>query len=453
MAWRLLQESGSALDLEDDSGVLILEEAPPYFEIVAVTLGPNGSLPLASLDLTGDVPPVRRAPVSVSVPRFRVALFEPLPSLQPTDVFDEINPNRTSLGWSTGIPGGFRTAEIGMVHDGLPERGRLPRRGIVRPRGRGVIYEGGAVVFEGLVSQGRGKDGSDGFTLSGYGVAALTDGYFASADATASTAGAVFRAVLAAAAPYIRVGGDQEWRDSGTEHTLAEMNYRTPAGVQQQLSIEGGISNIGYQTWNWAVYADRIASFWPNDAPSVARYLIPYDDDVDWTEYYDDMYSSADLLYGPSGSLTLEAGTSTEGFLARWGFSRTALLTAGEMTATSAAIYLATWLASHAEPQRTVTVRRRLARGLEMRSGAERPCWLVRAGEPDGWVEIGEPGDPSNPVLPIVGTSFDANSMEASYELGIPNPEEIGQNLQDLCMETSLLARGVDPLTGTRLRS
>lgn len=451
MSWYLVQENGDRITLEDSSGFLLLEEAPPYIEIVGVLLGPNGSLIPGTLAATGTPARVQRTVVS-TVPRFRVALFEALPGMERTDAFD-INPNVTTLRWSTGVPGGFRQCDVGMLNDDLPRRGRIPRSPLVRPQGRGQVWDGAALCFEGRVDAGNGPAARFGFGLVGYGIAALADGYFTSADTNASTAGAVFAAVLAAAAPHLRVGGSQEWRDSGTEHTLAEMNYRTPAGVQQQLSIEGGISNVGSQRWNWTVYDNRTASHLPNDAPATPRYLIPFDEDVEWTEFYGDMYSSADLLYGPSGSLTLATGTSTEGFLARWGFSRTALLTAGEMSATSAAVYLATWLAERAQPRRTVAIRRRFGRGLELRSGSERPCWLVRAGEPSGWVEIGAPGDPDNPVLPIVGTQFDANTMEAVYECGIANPLELAQNLADLCQETTALTDFVHPRTGTRTRS
>lgn len=383
---------------------------------------------------------------------FRLVIYEPLPGTNRLDLYD-LNPEITSLRYRTATPGGFTTMEVGYPHPDLPH-GVVPQLGRTPPRCRGQLWEGGSLCFEGLLSSGNGIGGMNGLSFIGYLLGGSLDGYITSADAVASTAGEILRSVIAQAAPNLSTAGVLGWRDSGIAHTLGEMNYRTPQAVIMQLSSEGGISNLGNRIWDATVYEGRRLRFLPRDEPEQPRYLIPYEGLpwLDWNEVYDNMYSSAAVLYTVAGTETITDVATTAGFVSRWGFERTQLLTMGESTQAAAEAYRDTWLAMHAQPEYSIVVTRTDERGLELFGGGSYPAHLVRAGDPDGWVQVGL-GEPNDPVLPIVGTEYDAVSGMARYELGMPNVFDNGESLAVVCQETSSLTRWLHPLTGTRMRT
>lgn len=439
-------------------------------ELAAAFLSSGAVLYGATLAVTGDAPiaaallgptstlygaTIRQltvyAPFPPSKPRYAFAVYPPLPNAQYQTLGYDLSPEDTTIAWHTVNPGGFGSMNIGTYNPTLPRQGAVPRPTRLRPQARGVLYDGSYLLSEGRLHNGEGPGGMLGGQWVGYGLAALTDGYVISADATEDTAGDILRAVLTTAAPLLRAGGQLEWRDSGIVHTLAEMTKRAPLAVVEQLTREGGLGDLGNVVFDWLVYENRVGRFLPRDAPATPDYIVPFEGEpwMTWNEDYSGMYSTAAVAYTVAGVEAVTAEATTAGFLQQWGFSRSILLTMGETTEAAAEAYRDTWLAMHAHPQYSITIRRTDERGLELPGGSERPAHLVRAGQ---WVQIAI-GLNDDIVLPIVGTDHNGNTGQHTYELGTPNVLSIEENMAEVCRELGATNRFEHPRTGTRTRA
>jgi hypothetical protein len=386
---------------------------------------------------------------------YSLLIAEPLNSLGRATpmqtVHIDIDPEVTQLSFSTTCPGGFSTLEVGLRDPATPQYGYLPKIVALPAFAHVQLWDGSFLLHEGRVMWAS-RPGGDirGFRSVGYGFTALTDGYYTSTDATASTSSAVLLDVLAFAAPLIRAEQGELFRDPGTAHTRAEMDGMVPTSVLDQLSKEGGPSGYTqsdwfYSPWDGLVYENRRLTWLPREPNTTPEYLIPFDDTVIWEEDYSSMYSHAATRYTLAGVVTTTAQVESPGFAQAWGFTRYQLLNGGEMTAAGATQFATTWLQVHSSPDVSCTIARTRDRGLEKRGGWEIPARNVRAGV--GWVQVGD-----QPYLPITQTQCNLNTEETTIELGSPRAEDIAEYYATLCDETAKLSRFVSPITGSRTR-
>lgn len=386
---------------------------------------------------------------------YSLVISEPLNSLRRITpmqtVHMDIDPDVVQLSFSTTLPGGFASLEVGLYDPATPQYGYLPRIAALPPFAHVQLWDGSFLLFEGRIMFTT-RPGGDirGFRAIGYGFTALTDGYYASTDATSVTAKTVLLDVLSSAAPLIRPAMGERFRDTEIAHTYAEMDGMVPTSVVDQLSREGGMagytqSEFVYTVWDPLVYEDRVLTWMPREPLAKPEYLIPFDDSVSWEESYESMYSHAATRYTVAGVVTDTAVIESPGFVDAWGFSRYILLNGGEMTSVGATQFATTWLQIHSTPDVSCTINRSRLRGLERRGGSEVPARNVRAGV--GWVQVSD-----QPYLPITQVDVDLNTDNVTIQCGAARVDDIGENLSVVCFETSALSRFVSPISGSRIR-
>jgi hypothetical protein len=378
-------------------------------------------------------------------PRFTLALYGPLPGMQPLPTID-INPDVTALRWTTQDPGGYGTLEVGLRDWAAPAFGLLPEPAQVPLFGHVEVYAGHALVWEGRVVMRRRAGGLvRGFRAVGYLASAGNDDWFASTDTTPITMGTALRTIAAVAAPLWRLGTGDEFEDPGTSDALANYNRMTPAQVVEQMCRTGadGVA------WSALMYAGRRLRFVARRAPVTPTYAVPFDATVEtWDEDAEGLYGAVTLAYTAGGVETLTEELVADGFVDRYGLARRALVAGGEISADAAGSFAAAWLAQRGVPEVSASIARAYDaahawRGLELADGGERPPWLVRAGE---WVRVGD-----EPARPLSATAFDANRRLGTFSLGAL-PLDPAAWFARLFEVTGALLTKTDPVTGGRVR-
>lgn len=365
--------------------------------------------------------------------RYTITFAEPLLAAngQPsrTDVID-LNPDVTSLTWSSQLPGGWNSATIGLaraVDLGLGRTvtfERLSREVTIRPYGHVRIWAGSQLCWEGRITRPErpGGDRARSLTVQGYGLQAAADGVFHSADTALTTSGSIVRQALAMAAPVLTAGNATQFLDPGVQHAPIEFDGKTPAQILDQVTKEG--ATVGVLV-DYFVYGGRAVWIQPRLAPpgsEKANYVATLDDTTDtWSEDYASSFGALRVQYTSAGtglaSVYPPAGApplSDPTFPARMGgLERETVLSGGTLTDLGAAQFAQTQLSVLTKPTIACTLKR-TGGGLFLPGGAEAPLHLVRAGQ---WVAVADQA----PLI-IVRSQFDANTHSLSLELGASSP-------------------------------
>lgn len=353
----------------------------------------------------------------------------------------DINPD-VALTWKSGI-GGWAECTVGivdmdrLVYAYLPTM--LDARGFAEVR----VMTGGQTCFWGRLSAPQRPGGHlRAFTAKGHGLALLNDDWFRGGVGSA-TAGVILRSALSSAS-LLRPAGADVFIDTGVTHTFAEFARRAPAQIVEQLAQEGGLYQGDNVPWWYFVWEDGL-HFKPRLCPaSGPDYRIPFDSSVvPWEEDYEQVYSDASIVVTLNGVERVITQSNPD-VTARYGIRRSPppITAPSGVSAEGASQYLRTWLDAHANPVVSATLTRSYERGLETASGAEREPWRVRAGE---WVEVGDE-DP----LPIMSTSFAAQTGALSITLGPPSPRRWAGMLTGLLRLQSAVTTNTNPITQGR---
>lgn len=362
----------------------------------------------------------------------------------------DLNPDVTQLSYSTG-PGGFNGLTVGLRDPGLPQFGFLPQPVALRGFNHVVLERNGVLVWEGRIMRPPLTGGEvSSFTAQGYGTAALTDDWYASADGTKVSAGPLLAEILALTAPLLTVSPiADEFVDTGIQYARSDFNGLPPSQVVQRMSTDGGGQGGGDALWDFLVYNGRRATFTPrvappslpglaaNSAATGPMYWIDFDSTVVWDPDYTDCVGDVTVADSAVPPLTYQAVSST--FADRFGFMRRVYLPLGTVDATVGTQHARTYLALHEIPMVACTVTRDAWCGLRLADGAEGPLELVRAGQ---WMQVGT----ETPVM-IVGTQVDANAGTLTVNANNFSRDYL---LQMLTLEnmTRLISLGLSPLSG-----
>ena len=416
---------------------------------------------------------------------FLLRICKPLnpsnPVLVPTAYLD-IDPDITSLQWTTTNPGGYGALNVGMqaslTDSAGPDYVRLQTPVHLPPRAHVELYAGSTKVFEGavMVLNKNSSGQADGFIAEGYGTVGTNDDYIESTEGVFKTSGTILREVLTQYAPLINFGPswNNPLNDPGTLHQKAEFNALFPADVIDRILREGGTAIAGQTSnaggasgdtsngvWDWLVYENRLCTFQPRIPPAGTAldpidYHIPFDDRITaWVEDYHKLVGQVGIRYS-----NLDAGGNSTALTPRYpacgtplytlfgntyGFHRSAVIEGGKMHARSAITYATNFIALRAQPSYAVRIIRAQQQGMERQGMVDMPPYLVRAGE---WVQVGDAND--NIVLPIVTTAYDAYSEVLQLDMGDALPHGLNDN-RTLHRIAAHVLRGTNPTTGARI--
>lgn len=375
--------------------------------------------------------------------QFTLKLFTPLPERRPLPVELVLDPRRTDLTWSTALPGGYATLRAGVAADPTrpPTYGYLPRPIVDLPRAHVELYHGMVLVWEGTLVEVEYLGGEvRGLLAEGYGVVATLDDWYDSASVTTATSGAILQAVVAGAAPLLRVGNRHEFVDPQVQHQYADFDNLTPADALELVANEG---TVAAARLDWAVWGGRVLWLQPRVEPATPDFRVALDARVRRRRNYRPMASEVAVNYDAAGTDT----TTSRATNAQWrhGFARRLLLTGGRMTATGAEQLRQTELSRRAEPQEAIAITRAGGRGLERPGGSEVAPFLVRADF--RWVQLGHEGL----VVPIVETEYSASEGELRVTCDTPLPTFVALVRETRRVATAVKRR-INPTAGGRER-
>lgn len=376
-------------------------------------------------------------------PRFDLLITGPLPNGGHVGRLDL--PAELALSFGSELPGGWATADIGVVDDPWrvpPDYLRmmtLPDATSAPPFAHIEIRESADLVWEGrLGSRQRHAGELRGIRALGYGITGLRDGRMPAGNGPASARAVVLRALDAWAYPTPRgssavqpilVAG--QIADTGVMHDWSEFAGRQPYDALDAIAQAGNAT--------WTVYARQLR-FFVLVPPSEPDYHIPVDGTVTWEDDYEAVYTTIVLDYSDLDGVRRQITVRDQEAEERYGISRVLPLSGGQMTPSAAAAFARAELARRTRAGLAVSVRRDWQRGLETRGG-ERPVWRVRAGE---WLRVGD-----EPMQPITGVSYSQLAGEGEVRLGAPvSLSELGQ-WRRLVEGESATRRGLSVVTRT----
>lgn len=381
------------------------------------------------------------------IPDWTIQYNVALPGLGRTDRID-LDPKVSALKFSTTLPGGFSAMQVTLKPGLLGHIAQsqdvhkwpwLAREQIIRPFGHVQLLMGAsATLFEGRTMRIRRLSGEvREYEAQGYAFTATKDNYY-NTGGTGTTSGTVLSSILALAAPLLMIGPN--WADPGVAHAASEFQYKTPAQVIDQIQKEGGNLSTNPRldaSYDFVVWENRVASLLARIPPATPTYHIPFDETVDWTEEYEEVYGTTSTNY--SGLLTANVTDTT--FADRFGLTRSAIYQAGTgITAVGATQFNNTKLSAVSTAKIATKVTRTFARGMELYGGGERPAWLVRAGE---WVQVG-----SEKLQPIIRTECDLFANTLTLELGAGAPPSWTNVLAGVRLAARYFANKQSPVSG-----
>lgn len=341
-------------------------------------------------------------------------IYDPLPAQGDAQVVD-LNPSITRMRFSTKLPGGFNTLDVGMDDPGGGPRMWLPDPVNLKHFAHVELRAGYQTRFQGQVMvRSRPGGGITGFQAEGYGVSALADDVWINATSGGGTSGLCLAAVLAQCAPLIRVPGDSlHFVDPRTAHVYSDFNAMTGADVVNQLVREGGTANAPWDFAVWESEAGPLATFLPRQQPAVPDYWVPWSPDIvqQWDEDAHDLYGSVFMQYTVPGatSVSYTTTTNTSAFTAQYGRYRRKLVKGSTMAATVAQQFQETFRIRAAQP----AVQAKLLvndANLARPGGAPVPADQPRAGQ---WVQVGD-----SPMQIIIQTDYDYMTAMNTLTLG-----------------------------------
>ncbi len=364
-----------------------------------------------------------------------------------------LDAERESVKWSTILPGGYGALDVQLITHGRPARGFIPGESRIPLFGHVQLTCGPFLCFEGRITK-RHRSGAmggvvDAFHAEGYGIQALTDGFYQSSDTTTNvTSGQQLKAILAQQAPLIHPGADGvDFVDPGVAHHPHDYDGYELTQIVDQITKEG--SGSLNAIFDWYAYEGRRARLIPRLPPDTADWLIDFDEDVtDWTEDASSAVSSVVCRYTAIGSTSatltgVNANFETD-FIARYGFKRSKLIEGGTIPAAQATALRDSYAGLHKSPEVQATVRREGRRGMELPGGGSLPAYSVRAGQ---WVQIGDPKVTGFGPQIVLKTEHDGYTN--TFSLGF-FPKDIRQQVLNLIRAMRYVAASRNPVSGAR---
>ncbi len=342
-------------------------------------------------------------------PPISVAIYPPIghPRHGSRMDWEDINPYLTAARWSTAMPMGWHSFEVGIEREDIRyheplARPYLPRELRWMPFAHVSVKLGSATVFEGRMGPIQRVGGRVGaFTVNGYGKDAIRDDYYRSTDTTDTTTGVIIREMVADVAPQLRIAPEGWFDDPLVTHDRAEFHFLFLEDVLEQLVAEGdGYGNL----MDWWVYEHQQLAVKARVAPERPHYQLPFDHRVvSWNE-------DPTQMAGAVAHERLSSGTATKStteevstrFVETYGFQRSTILKLGEITDAAALEFRKTYLNVHSRPIASCQIEIGPDDVLTGPGGRVVPAWKARAGE---WVQVG-----NEPMQMIVGTEYDATS-------------------------------------------
>ncbi len=346
---------------------------------------------------------------------FQLSLYAPLASGTAVPVpLAQMDLSQPDIGisWTTNLPGGFGALTVNLPAPNMPLASlsmpslptaiplpyRQPRIGnrwnLRRAFMHGVLTAGGQVAYEGALTQlvAQGPEPTQ-LVFQGYGISAVADNPYYSADTTMYTTGVVLQDAITKTAPRLVLPNNPViFGDPGIAHAPNEFQYQTVGTMLQQFATEGDQDG---NLWDFTVYEGRVARWQARIPPSMPDYLVPLDQTVEWREDYTNLYGQVQTVYNLAGTSTqyITPALPDNTFPERFGFMRTVAINGSTMTQAGAQAFATSYQAYHTRyPDYAITInwnkqvrREEADRGLVMPSGQEMPAWMVRAGQ---WVQV-----------------------------------------------------------------
>lgn len=367
-----------------------------------------------------------------------VKVYQRLPGRGELASIDEISPALTSVEVETQLNGGFGVCRLGM---GEPDQEsgiypHLPVPVSVMDGARVVVKAGNFLLHEGVL-QSTEEPGGKVVALSslGYGLAAGNWKDFENAQAVEATQGNIVRA-SAALLPWIDIARVCSTAET-IHHPWNGFDKRSVAQVLEQLTREGNDSS---QMFYWTVYDDRKLIFICKMPPSEPHYRLSLDDRIRPQRNYADVYDRARARYGNEGAVTgwfYAAGVDrTSSYL------REKTLDAGDLSASDAAQFAQTWIATYGAPQLSATLTLKAWDTVQAATGVAVHGYMLRAGQ---WIELEGYG-----MAQITQTRCNFMTGDVEVQIGQPAPETTGYYWQRLLESAEATRAGLSPLSWGR---
>lgn len=353
----------------------------------------------------------------MSVPPITVSIAGALPDARPLATLD-INPAVESIQITKQAPGGFATLDLGFALNDDPTQPvpYLSQPIVAERRSHIVARIGGRIAFEGVPTF---VNPAGQLQAEGYGLASPNWGAFTQAgDDPVDT-----RVILAEAVRLSPFLVPVQIDDPGGQRTWGEFQYQSPASVLNALTMAGDASmSVPLVFTVYEGRATRIVAAIPPDVPD---YQVSYDPalmQIGW-DY-------GDCIDGVAVAWTDAAGVQqiTDTLYRDGVDAATAvvvpIIQASFPDAGAALQYATVYLAEHAEPRLSGTIRLGIDDLLQRPNGEQVPGYMVAAGE---WISIGGQGvAPITSVTvtagPVMNQQTGAVAVVSSVEIQVGSP-------------------------------